>query len=523
MRARPILAALGAFALVASVTACAPGADPDWSPPQWPAAELTVISAAPAAVDPTTVAGLAGQRLRNDEVGVQARFAYLPGPGATAFNDRVDALVRGAVDARSGAVGVHYRPTAFAPGAGLADRGCVVGSTERPAAEVLADAALGPVGGAGTAVVCDVVAAAGPLVAERVRIVTGGPDGVSSDESTILYGDAATGSVVTASELWAEGAAAELGSDIVEALRRDAGALSLTASDGSGDAQRAAIEAALATTLPSPDGGLVITIASGFTTPELTELGLQATTAPLTVEIPRATAERVVSDAGMALLEAAGQPYAGPADVPAGLDRVDCSLVPCAALTYDDGPGGPTGALLDTLRTTDTTATFYMLGGNASRDPDMVRRVAAEGHELGSHTWNHPQLPKLDDAAVARQVGDTRTLLQQLSGQPVATFRPPYGEYDARVLALAGVPAILWTVDTRDWEKPADDVLTQRGVTEVHPGGIILFHDIHDNSVRVAPAVIAGLRDRGFSLVTVSQLFGGQPPASGAWRGAPQP
>lgn len=518
-------AALASLVLVGLITACAPGADPDWSPPQWPAAELAVVADSPAPLDPAAVSGLVGQRLRNDDIGVQARFAYLPGSGAGVlpFNERVDALVRGAVDARAVAVGGHYRPTAFAPGAGLGDRGCVVGSTERPAAEILADAMLGPAGGVGTAVVCDVVSAEGTIAAQRIRIVTGGPDGIQSDTETILYADTATGTVVTAPELWAEGAAAALGADIVEALRRDAGALSLTPSDGSGEAQRAAIDTALATTLPTPDGALVITITSGFTTPELTELGLKATTKPLTVEIPRETAEPFLTDAGRTVLAAAGLPYAGPADVPAGADRLNCSLVPCVALTYDDGPGAPTGTLLDTLRDTGTAATFYMLGGNASGNPDMVRRVAAEGHEIGDHTWNHPQLPKLDDAAVARQIGDTRALLQQLSGQAVATFRPPYGEYDARVLAIAGVPAILWTVDTRDWAKPADDVLIQRGVTEANPGGIILFHDIHDNSVRVAPAVIAGLRDRGFALATVSQLFGGAPPASGAWRGAPQP
>lgn len=524
-RMRRTLAALATATLIATIAACAPGADPRWSPPQWPEAELAVVSAAPEPLDPASVTGVVGQRLRNDDVGIQARFAYLPGSGAqvTPFNERVDAVVRGAVEERTASVGGHYRPTAFPRGAGLDDRGCARGSTVRPASELLADPALGPAGGAGTVVVCDVVVAAGSVAAEAIRVVTGGPDGIQSDTSTILYADTATGAVASASELWAEGAAEALGADVVEALRRDAGALSLTASDGSGEAQRAAIDAALATTLPSPDGGFVITIASGFTTPELTELGLQATASPLTVEIPRATAERFATEMGRTVLAAAGQPYAGPPDAPAGADRVVCSLVPCVALTYDDGPGAPTGTLLDTLRDTGSAATFFMLGSNASGNPDMVRRVAAEGHEIGNHTWNHPQLPKLDDAAVARQVGDTRALLQQLSGQAVATFRPPYGEYDARVLAVAGVPAILWNVDTRDWAGPSDEVLIDRGVTEAGPGGIILFHDIHDNSVRVAPAVISGLRDRGFALATVSQLFGGAPPASGAWRAAPQP
>lgn len=519
------LAALAAVTVAASfVVACAPTTDTSWTPPQWPAAQLAVVGEAPPALAPSAVPGLSGQRIRNDGIGVQARFAYLPGraAGVAPFNAAVDATVRAAVDARTAAVGGVYHPTVFAPGAGLAERGCVAESTSRPAADLLADPATGPVGGVGIAIVCDVVAATGSVFGERLRIIAGGPDAVTSDVTTTLFTDTATGAVATAAQLWTDEAAATLGSDVVEALRRDAGALSLTPSDGGADAQLAAIQAALATTLPTDDGTLVFTIASGFTTPELTELGLVATEMPLTVEVPAAVAAPLLTEVGAAVLAAAGEEYAGPAPVTPGAEWLTCSLVPCVALTYDDGPGGPTGTLLDTLRDRHAAATFYMLGRNASGNPDMVRRVAAEGHEIGSHTWNHPQLPTLDDAAVSREVNDTRALLQQLSGQPVATFRPPYGEYDARVLAAAGPPAILWNVDTRDWAQPGDDALVRSAVDGSRPGGIVLFHDIHDNAVRVAPTVIDGLRDRGFALATIDQLFGGAAPTSGAWRSAPQ-
>src|SRR5690606_34837292 len=96
----------------------------------------------------------------------------------------------------------------------------------------------------------------------------------------------------------------------------------------------------------------------------------------------------------------------------------------------------------------------------------------------------------------------------------------PYGEYDERVLRVAGLPAILWTVDTRDWAGPADEVLLQRSIDEPNPGGIVLFHDIHERTVRLAPEIIAGLRDRGFTMVTLRQLFDGNLPTSGAWRSA---
>lgn len=521
---RRLAGALAVIAAVVLIAGCAPAVDAAWTPPQWPATELRVVEAPPAPLDPAIIPGLAGQRLRHDGIGVQARFAYLPGTSVAVagFNASVDAAIRAAVDARAAAIGAAYHPTAFAVGAGLADRGCVAESTLRPAAEILADPAVGPAGGSGAAVVCDVVSATGSILGERIRVIVGGPDAIASDVSTILYGDTATGIATTATALWTDAAASTLGADVVEALRRDAGALSLTPSDGGGGTQLAAIQAALATTLPTEDGTLVFTIASGFTTPELTELGLAATTTPLTVEVPADIAAPLLTEAGTALLAASTLPYAGPTDVPAGVDWVDCRLVPCVAVTYDDGPSGYTPALLDDLRSADAAATFYMLGGSASAHPDMVGRVSAEGHEIGTHTWNHPHLPAIDDAAVAREIGDSRALLQRLSGQPISTFRPPYGEYTPGILAIAGIPAILWNVDTRDWAGPADDVLIRRGVDEANPGGIVLFHDIHERSVRVAPDVFAGLQDRGFTLATIDQLFGGTPPASGAWRSAPQ-
>lgn len=519
-----LVGALGALTVAGVIVGCAPAVDAAWTPPQWPAAELRVVTAPPAPLDPAAVPGLAGQRLRHDGVGVQARFAYLPGTSAsvTAFNGALDAAVRAVVDSRAASVGAAYQPTVFSAGAGLGDRGCVMGSTLLPASQILADPDVGPAGGAGAAVVCDIVTAAGSMLGERVRVVSGGPDGVTSDVSTILFVDTATGVTTTGAEMWTDAAAAVLGADVVEALRRDAGALSNTASDGGGGAQLEAVRAALSTTLPTAQGTLVFTIASGFTTPELTELGLAETVTPLTVEVPADIAAPLLTDAGRALLAASALPYAGPADVPAGTDWVNCRLVPCVAVTYDDGPSGYTPTLLDELAAADAAATFYMLGGVARGRPDTVARVSREGHEIGTHTWNHPRLPTLDDAAVAREIGDSRGLLQQLSGQPISTFRPPYGEYTARDLAIAGLPAILWSVDTRDWAGPADDVLIRAGVDQAKPGGIVLFHDIHERSVRVAPAVFAGLQDRGFTLATIDQLFGGAAPAAGAWRSAPQ-
>ena len=124
------------------------------------------------------------------------------------------------------------------------------------------------------------------------------------------------------------------------------------------------------------------------------------------------------------------------------------------ALTLDDGPSDLTPQFLDVLRDEQSAATFFMLGQNAASHPDTVRRVAAEGHQIGNHTWSHSYLTELTKEQIEDELGRTAALLRELSGQPVGTFRPPGGFIDEDVVAIAGEPAVLWSVDTRDWRSP---------------------------------------------------------------------
>lgn len=522
MRARAAVVVLAMAALVLS--ACAPASRGAWEPPAWapevvhatdPVTEIT------AAADGPLGAGIVPLRVRNDAVGVQARVALLPAGSTTdPFNTTVEQFVRGAIADRVVASGTAFVPTPSAVGSGLGDRRCAADSTRRPAAELLADPASGPAGGAGTAVVCGIVAAGGTIVGERVRVVSGNPAGVHSDTTTTLYTDVATGEVATADGLWADGAAAALGTHIVEALRRDAGALSQRPVVVGDEAQLAAIQAALATTVPS-DEGLVITLAPGFTAPDLAELGAPPTTEPLDIAVPAEVAAGLVSPLGARVLASAGQPYTGPAAAPAGSRAVDCALVPCVALTYDDGPSAYTADILDDLAARDAAATFFAMGQNAQGYADTLARMTRDGHEVEGHTWNHPHLPQLTDAQITAQIVDSTRALEAASGQDITAFRPPYGEFTPRVLALAGMPAILWDIDTLDWQGPADDVLIARAVEQPRAGSIVLLHDIHPGTARTTGAVLDGLLDRGFQLVTVRQLFGGQLPVSGSWRRAP--
>lgn len=184
------------------------------------------------------------------------------------------------------------------------------------------------------------------------------------------------------------------------------------------------------------------------------------------------------------------------------------------ALTYDDGPGAHTGRLLDILRDKQAKATFYVIGRQVPAHADLIKRIIAEQHEIGNHTWDHPNLSKLTVPQIEKQLTDTTNAIKSAEPQAqIRTVRPPYGAYSQGVLdvmARQGLANIMWSVDTRDWADRKADIVCNRAVTSAQPGAIILLHDIHGSSVDATPCIIDGLKKAGYKLVTVSELFGGQ-------------
>lgn len=208
--------------------------------------------------------------------------------------------------------------------------------------------------------------------------------------------------------------------------------------------------------------------------------------------------------------------FAGRGEVTRGIDvtvtRIN-TAEPLIALTFDDGPHPSlTPQLLDILRAANVRATFYMIGRNVARYPQLAARVAEEGHEIGNHTWSHPSLFGYSDAGVLDQVDRTNQAVQDAVGRPPVTMRPPYGNlHDRQRLMLyraRNMPTVLWSVDPLDWQRPGSSVVTQRIVRAAHPGAVVLSHDIHAPTVRAMPGTIAGLAARGFRFVTVSELIG---------------
>ena len=188
------------------------------------------------------------------------------------------------------------------------------------------------------------------------------------------------------------------------------------------------------------------------------------------------------------------------------------------ALTFDDGPGPHTAHLLDILDQYGAKATFFLIGSKVSSQANVVRNIQARGHQLGNHSWSHPELPKLPDDQIAGEIDRTNDAIKQATGVTPAILRPPYGAVNGAVLEqlrLRGMSSILWSVDTRDWADRNSDIVCSRAVAGARPGAIILMHDIHQTSVGAVPCILSALKQQGYSFVTVQGLLGNTTPGVG--------
>ena len=188
------------------------------------------------------------------------------------------------------------------------------------------------------------------------------------------------------------------------------------------------------------------------------------------------------------------------------------------ALTFDDGPGPYTAHLLDVLDQYGAKATFFLIGSKVSSQANVVRSIHARGHQLGNHSWSHPELPKLPVDQIAGEIDRTNDAIKQATGVTPAILRPPYGAVNGVVLEqlrLRGMSSILWSVDTRDWVDRNSDIVCSRAVAGAHPGAVILMHDIHQTSVGATPCILNALKQQGYLFVTVQGLLGNMAAGAG--------
>lgn len=197
---------------------------------------------------------------------------------------------------------------------------------------------------------------------------------------------------------------------------------------------------------------------------------------------------------------------------PVDTGDVDCAVQQCVALTFDDGPGAGTPALLDALGTLDAPATFFVLGQQVATYPDATAAIAAAGHELGVHTWDHRNLTRLPLTEVDRELARTVTVVEDVVDQTPTLFRPPYGATDERVRTradAAGLTEVLPTVDPDTLAGLTPAALVEQVVADAEAGGIVVLPDTATTSAATVTAIVTGLRQRGFTLVTASRLLDG--------------
>jgi len=186
------------------------------------------------------------------------------------------------------------------------------------------------------------------------------------------------------------------------------------------------------------------------------------------------------------------------------------------ALTFDDGPDPVfTPAILEKLRKYGVKATFFLLGTNIEKFPEIAKQIAAEGHVIGNHTYDHPKLADATDEEYHYQIQKSDELIGHLVGYKPKFFRPPYGSITGSQVQWAteqGMMVTQWSIDTLDWKGLDAETITGTVVANVLPGSIILQHNAPDvplhGSVEALDQIIPQLQAKAARFVTLPEMFG---------------
>lgn len=178
------------------------------------------------------------------------------------------------------------------------------------------------------------------------------------------------------------------------------------------------------------------------------------------------------------------------------------------ALTFDDGPHQHiTNQILTTLQKYEVKATFFVLGQNVVKHPEIVKKADAFGHEIANHSWGHKNLTKLNVKQMQAEINRANEAICEAIGKYPTMYRPPYGAIDETVREVIELTPVLWNIDTLDWhhKTPAKTVANLK--EQAKNEGIILMHDIHQQSAEALEDVILYLKEEGYEFVTTSQLL----------------
>ena len=189
-------------------------------------------------------------------------------------------------------------------------------------------------------------------------------------------------------------------------------------------------------------------------------------------------------------------------------DNLETEDVRKIAITFDDGPHPSyTEQLLDGLKERGVHATFFVTGEHAELHPDIIARMANEGHLIGNHTYSHIQLTKNNRETFKAELIKTNEILKEITGEEVQYVRPPYGSWDKSFEKELNMFPVLWTVDPLDWSSRNVGRITEKIVSKTEENDIILMHDYYDTSVTAALQAIDELIEEGYTFVTVEEIL----------------
>lgn len=182
---------------------------------------------------------------------------------------------------------------------------------------------------------------------------------------------------------------------------------------------------------------------------------------------------------------------------------------PMVAMTFDDGPHAVyTDQILDILEKNGAVATFFEVARNLPKAPDAVRRAVDLGCEIGSHSYRHANLGKMDEAAQQADQAAADALFQQVLGTVPTLLRPPYGSMNKALKTTCGRSIVTWSIDPEDWLcRDADTVVKRIQAEKSLDGQVILLHSIYDSTVEATRTLVPWLLEQGYQLVTVSELI----------------
>ena len=178
-------------------------------------------------------------------------------------------------------------------------------------------------------------------------------------------------------------------------------------------------------------------------------------------------------------------------------------IAPAVALGFDDGPSPVTLEILDILKQYGVHASFFVLGRKVEANADIIRRIVAEGHDIGNHSWSHPHLSEISLEEALKQMHDCDVALEKVLGYKPTLARPPYGSTRDDL----GYPMIVWNLDPKDWRDRDPELVAHRILTEVTPGALGILHDVYPTTTQAVELFLPKLLEMNYKVLTVTELF----------------